>query len=326
MDTQIIDVKNISRFKKEKYIASLSEDDFRDQVIRPLFLRLGYKDGRDLCGPSEEGKDAVFYELNRLGQKEYLAVQTKRGKLNMASKASQNLISAIVQLQTALATPIALIKEKTTVYPSKVYLCASGKINNTARSHITSETRDTRIHFLDSDEVIPLIDEHFPELWLGIDVELLPYLRSLREFIEGARTTSDSNYILGSILSGAASDATYIEINIYRTRILTKKSHGNFIKTHEIEEFPLKDILDKQLNICLLLGDAGYGKTTALYRLAYLQTKKIIETSDEYKIPVVIRASELSKSPHTAVEEYGNYVAKKLANTTRPCFTIQDLN
>ena len=42
--------KALSRFKKERYLLSLSEDAFRDEVVRPLFLRQGLGDGRDLCG------------------------------------------------------------------------------------------------------------------------------------------------------------------------------------------------------------------------------------------------------------------------------------
>ena len=47
-------------FKKQEYLRAFSEDDFRDQVLRPLFLRKGLTDGRDYCGPTEEGKDCLF--------------------------------------------------------------------------------------------------------------------------------------------------------------------------------------------------------------------------------------------------------------------------
>src|SRR2546423_1531959 len=50
----------VSRFKKERYLKQLSEDEFRDRVVRPLLLLRGMKDGRDLCGPDEAGKDSIF--------------------------------------------------------------------------------------------------------------------------------------------------------------------------------------------------------------------------------------------------------------------------
>jgi len=52
--------ESISRFRKERFLRSMTEDQFRDQVVRPLFLRKGLKDGRDLCGIDEEGKDCIF--------------------------------------------------------------------------------------------------------------------------------------------------------------------------------------------------------------------------------------------------------------------------
>lgn len=33
--------QSISLFKKQRFLSSLSEDDFRDRVIRPLFYRTG---------------------------------------------------------------------------------------------------------------------------------------------------------------------------------------------------------------------------------------------------------------------------------------------
>lgn len=40
--------KTLSRFRKQRFLMSLSEDAFRDRVIRPVFLRQGLQDGRDL--------------------------------------------------------------------------------------------------------------------------------------------------------------------------------------------------------------------------------------------------------------------------------------
>ena len=81
--------ENISRFKKDRYLLSLSEDDFRDKVVRPLFLRSGYSDGRDLCGPMEHGKDTVFSETDKLGLSSFTAVQTKKGNLNLSGNSAK---------------------------------------------------------------------------------------------------------------------------------------------------------------------------------------------------------------------------------------------
>ena len=40
--------------------------------------------------------------------------------------------------------------------------------------------------FLDSDELIPLIDEHYPDFWFGIDAELAPYFAAIKSRMESA--------------------------------------------------------------------------------------------------------------------------------------------
>ena len=91
----------IPRTRKEKCLQELSEEDFRDKLVRPLFLRRGFTYGSETCGPDEEGKDTVLLTKNQLGMLEVWVIQTKKGKLNLASKARQNVITAAVQLQTA---------------------------------------------------------------------------------------------------------------------------------------------------------------------------------------------------------------------------------
>src|SRR6185436_7071254 len=138
----------ISRFKKERFLRSLSEDEFRDRVIRPLFYRLGLKDGRDTCGPTEEGKDAVFLSEDPLGEFDVIAVQTKKGSLTLAGSARDNLLTATSQLRTAAETLIHFPKAKRKALPSKVYLAASGKINSAARKHIVDEIKSANLRFL----------------------------------------------------------------------------------------------------------------------------------------------------------------------------------
>src|SRR5687767_14883174 len=112
----------VSRFKKLRFLLELSEDDFRDRVVRPLFLRQGLRDGRDTCGPTEHGKDAVFLADNALGLQEVYVVQTKKGPLTLARKATHNIVDATTQLKTALATRVVFVATKEKKYPDKAIL------------------------------------------------------------------------------------------------------------------------------------------------------------------------------------------------------------
>lgn len=119
-----IDPSTISLKAKLEFLGRFSEDEFRDQVVRPLFLRLGFSDGRDLCGPAEEGKDALFTKVNPLTDFDIWVIQTKKGKLDLSSKVQSNVVAAITQLQTALATRCPLTGSKVSRLPDKVVLWA----------------------------------------------------------------------------------------------------------------------------------------------------------------------------------------------------------
>src|SRR5205807_8364206 len=82
----LLHAQQMSRFKKERHLLQLSEDDFRDLVVRPLLLRLGLQDGRDLCGPDEEGKDTIFFQHDVIRKRIMIALQTKKGNINMSRK------------------------------------------------------------------------------------------------------------------------------------------------------------------------------------------------------------------------------------------------
>jgi energy-coupling factor transporter ATP-binding protein EcfA2 len=321
-----MDVASIPRQKKDAFLRQMSEDDFRDRLLRPLFYRLGYKDGRDLCGPFEKGKDAVFLDENRLGKTDVIAVQTKKGNLTLASKASASIITAITQLRTALETQIAFPQEKRKVLPSKVFLCASGRINDGARTHICDTITDPRITFLDSDDLIPLVDESFPEFWLHIDADLQPYFRAMKELVEGKPLVHGNAPVFRSdILIGAATDANYIELTVFRTTLKTQKIAGQMQQRPVIEDLNIEQLIKRKEQRILLLGEAGAGKSTALLRLAYQAARRGVTSARGYRIPVLLQATDLSKNPSQDIEVQIDSYTRQVSGASRPCFTHDDL-
>lgn len=326
MSSLISSPENISRTKKEKFLINMTEDRFRDEVIRPLFYRIGYEDGRDVCGPLEKGKDAIFTERDRLGMTNLVAVQTKKGNLNLARKANENVVVAITQLKTALETSIPLLNVKKKSYPSRVFLCASGKINDHAKHHILDEIKDPRVNFLDVDELIPLIDENLPELWLGIDAQILPYFRALKELIEGEPTKKNGdNPFRIDVLMSAATDKSYIPLNLYKAAPKQKNEQGKIITIPDFEEIEVTSVTTRQARKILILGDAGSGKSTALHRIIYKTVERGIQSASNYQIPILIRAVDLASEKGISLVEYCDQATKKLAKVQNPCFTTKDL-
>ncbi len=316
----------ISRLKKEIFLKNMSEDKFRDDVVRPLFLRQGLEDGRELCGPHEEGKDTLFVATTPLGMREVYVVQTKRGNLNLSSDVSQNVITATTQLKTALETPVTFTGSREKKWPSHAILCASGKINPSARKQIVDEVKDPRLSFMDADDLIPRIDSLYPELWLGIDADLFPYLRKLRKAIE----ESDSALALSDVLpSGstpsAATDAMFVPLHLNRPLLKVKRISGKTVRVPDFVQIPIEGLLKSKDKNILILGEAGAGKSTSLRRIAYKMAEQSMSETSRTRIPIILRAIDIASSEQSVVELCANETAR-LSLSGKPCFSSESLS
>ncbi|MBU1923678.1 MAG: NACHT domain-containing protein [Candidatus Omnitrophica bacterium] len=322
----MIDPSIISRFKKEKFLRELSEDDFRDLVVRPVFLKSGFKDGRDFCGADEEGKDCLFVETNSLGQNLFYVVQTKKGTLNMTKKASSNITTAVTQLKTALATRITLTETKQKVFSNFAMLCASGKINDKARRYICEEVNDTRILFSDIDSLIPMIDKSYPELWYGIDAHKMPYLRSLKNSL----IQFNENMVLSDSISinqklTAVTNEIYVPLKVSFTSYRLRRHKGQTLREPKIEEIPAEVLLASKKNLILILGDAGAGKSTILRRIAFICCEQSISQEKQLTIPILLRAMDVYKSEKTLIDICAEET-QRIAAAKSACFTAEDLS
>ncbi|MFQ5999116.1 MAG: NACHT domain-containing protein, partial [Candidatus Bathyarchaeia archaeon] len=289
-------------------------------------VRRGLKDGRDVCGPLEKGKDAIFVAIDQLDMSDVYVVQTKRGNLNLARKASQNIVEAITQLKTALATKVIFISTREKKLPSKVVLCASGKINDSARQHILDQVDDPRIIFMDSDDLIPSIDEIYPELWFGIDAQILPYLRALKQHVEVSSESLPMAEVLPQEgMLGAATDKMFVSLRLWRPFLKLKRERGKVERVPEFEELPIIGILGKRARLVLILGEAGSGKSTSLKRLAYVLAEKAIQGHETLMIPVLLRASDLCRTGRLSLVEICANETKRLAGSSTPSFSIKEL-
>lgn len=281
----------IPREEKKSRLARMSENDFRDRIVRPVFLARNCRDGRDFHGPDEDGKDVVFIEDDKFGQPRVICVQTKKGNLTMASDASANIETAVTQMRVALNTQISLLESREKRYPDEVYLCASGKINKRAIEHIVSElARERGIRFLDAESLIDIIDKHCPQVWHGISVEVFAHYDSIRKHVE--HSASDI------IAPSAASDNTFVQLTFYRPKPRRVKRHHRVSDELGFEELRVHDLISQ--NMVLVVGDAGSGKSTALWRVAYEIVQRDRGKGD--RIPAIVSARDLNIAQPTVTD------------------------
>ena len=288
---------SIPRSEKQKRLSIMLESEFRDRIVRPVFLAHGYSDGRDVHGADEEGKDLVFVDIDRFGRERVICVQTKRGNLNMAAKHNKNISNVATQLNMALATQVSIVERKRKYYPSEIFLCASGTINTRARNYITSElSSNTQIHFLDGDSLIDLIDKKCPELWHGITIDVFAHYDAIRKHVES--TSSDA------IGNNAANDETFVQLRLYRETLKRKKHSGQIYQEVELEELTVPQLMARPPGITLVVGEAGSGKSTALWRFAYEIVRR--DAGRGERIPVVISARTMDLQ----TSEVANFIAE----------------
>ncbi len=315
----------ITQAEKERYLASLSEDDFREKVVRRLFKRLGFADGRDLCGPEEQGKDAVFFEEDRFGTRSLICVQTKKGSITLSSDSQKNLHDIRAQVRTALESPFKCVQTKSAMYPARVYLIASGRINQAARDWITANAgNDARIQYLDRDDLIRSLDTSCPEIWLNITADVFPYLHALSRLVEDQALVGLTSASVAGIKSYyAASDSAFVDLKLIRSVSRTEKLHGRFTEKFEFEEASLSSLVTMRAERLLLLGDAGTGKSTLLVRAAYLMARAGAAGKKDYRVPVLLRAGDLSGD--VELLESMQIAIDQLVGVPTSAFTIDDL-
>lgn len=320
--------ETISRFKKHRFLLQMSEDQFRDEVVRPLFTRQGFADGQDLCGPHEKGKDALFVARDNLGIEDVYVVQTKKGNINLARKAYENLLEAVTQLKTAAQTKVTFIKTKKKQLPVKVILAVSGKMNEAAREHIVHEIDDPRLLFLDSDDLIPKIDKLLPELWLGIDANIAPYLRKLKQVIESAdETLAIAELLPRESQIAVATDNGFVLLQLYRMTTRFKRESGKVIREPHLEQLPVTGLLKRKKRLFAIFGSAGSGKSTSLKRIAYvLATRGLKFDSDEKPtIPILLRAPAIAGNLERSLVEICDAESRRLTELSQSVFSAQDL-
>jgi NACHT domain len=314
----------IPSFKKLQFLKSMSEDEFRDRVVRPFYILRNLEPGKDLCGPDEEGKDCYFFGSDTVRGRILYAIQTKKGDLRMSQAARDNVTNAATQMKTALETQIKDGVTKQAYWPDCVLLVASGTINAPAERYIADHVKDTRIVFLDGPRLIPQIDRLMPELWLGIDVKTLPYLKALRDDLIRQSDTIDISHLgIGADVGSPITDDTYVQLYLNRLNPAAEQMGGTK-KTQLWEELPVQHVLRRKERLILMTGNAGAGKTTSLRRLALILVQEALASNEAKEIPVFLRALEIVHSNGRLVDTAA-MAASKLSAESSHCFSLKEL-
>lgn len=277
---------NISLEKKQRVLDKIPAEEFRSRFIRPLFIRLGYEDARKISRTNGADKAMLFFEEMKLKKRlRFVAVEGVAGNVNTTPKSSAKLEQLIDEVKELRKQPISVAGRRKPSYCNEIFLCASGGINDKAREAITERTGDTGIIFVDGKSIINYVDNYCPEIWEGLSEDVFLYHDAIRKRVEGS--------IDRRLFGLKANDKQYVPLDIYRLSIKAGKvRRGEIKETPHTEKLEVGDILEKSGDCRLVvLSDAGMGKTTLLWRIAYEAATR--KRKQAFK-PLVLEAKDIA--------------------------------
>ena len=184
----------------------MNETEYTNKVIIPLLKHMGYMEVTYNHGIDEFGKDIVFSEYDRFGNKKYHAAQVKDGNISGGNKSDINDI--INHIQNAFNVEFPDFITKTSVSISDFFLITSGEFRGNAKTKLLSDKRlqtdKHRIHFYEGHN----IEELFEKSYRDIRELYVAQLNELHRNIEVA------NAIQGILSSGGYIIGKYVDYNL----------------------------------------------------------------------------------------------------------------
>ena len=149
-----------------EYLDGASEDDLLEQVLVPLFRRLGFEriyvpGHRDKA--LEYGKDLWMRFTLPTGNRLYFGVQAKRGTIDASGKTrtgNANVAELLNQITMMLGHAIFDPDANREVLVDHAFLVAGGTITKAARNWLGAQldaSRRSQIMFLDRDDILRLV-------------------------------------------------------------------------------------------------------------------------------------------------------------------------
>jgi len=144
----------------------MNEEEYTTQIVMPLLRQVGYSEVRYNHGIAEFGKDVVFCDYDRFGNKIYYAAQIKAGDLSGNNKGKVDDI--INHIDRAFNYPFDDLITKSKVMLSHFFVIISGRFTDNARILIIENLRLRlyihRLHLYEGNHIDQLATRAFREL------------------------------------------------------------------------------------------------------------------------------------------------------------------
>jgi hypothetical protein len=207
----------------------------------PRVQEVEYRHGKD-----EMGADFVFSRLGEVFHDiEYIGVIAKIGKI------VQDYSDVERQIKECEIERFFNNGRKK-VHISEIWVIATGQISNGAQQKIYEEYKTRKIIFVDADRLSYLIDQHLPNYWTDVSLEIGDFLHSI--------WTSNDRLDKSLSLITSQNERFYIDQDLFETEEFDRKKRKP----------PRKVDIHEQINrhsVLLIEGGMGSGKSKLLRSL-----------------------------------------------------------
>lgn len=261
------------------------EDQFRLEVVKPLFQQMGFE-VFDRQGSDEFGKDLILRKSTDFGD-EWTAVIVKSKDITNTSRAKEKAVVYDVKRQVSQCWDLNLAPT-TECFPNKVLLVTCGTISTNAQHEIqNSHDKNRNLSFISREQLVPLLDAHYREVWESERPLKARYLQSLKKRIEAL---TDFKLEPGAIVGT-------IGVNCVRKiRSEDKLLRSSLLAPHEVV---------KAARFNWIQGSTGSGKTFSVWSSCQQQLDIIAKKSvreEQIQIPLVIYVSGLELDQTASIE------------------------
>lgn len=275
----------ISQIKKE-----LDRIDKELEQVHPLLKMLftkmpSVKQIEYKQGPHENGADFVLSSENEmLGEREYIGVVVKKGKI---TKTSHDVDSQIEQCLTLRR----FVSGKKEIRLDEIWVVTPKTISNSAQEFFCAKYLTSKIKFLDGDKLAQLIDKFIPSYFEGLPVRVNTYVIKTRERLE---VCEQNSHLSLQDFGGLNFNPELIASERIKYKENTHSQNRKRISTN------IQAVLKKKSAI-LVEGPMGSGKSTLL-RTTALEMLRAENVADNEQIPIFLTFRELIEEHEASLE------------------------
>jgi hypothetical protein len=328
--------------EKLQFLRNFKETALIENVIRPLFEKMGFQNITLTHGLQEHGLDLVCFEQDKFGEREYIGIQVKAAKIHGSAGKKENASEIFTQAQQAFTHSFIDINDNKEKRIDKYIVMTSGEITHDARDSICGQLKTQgylkSIQLFDGNKLADLVDQWMPDFFWQEYNYFNRYFNDMKKDFEtikdisaiGQKETVNLEDIYVSLKLEETLRLRDLPMEVEREETAGKIFDEAMIEKRKGRESKTARVIEpetalKQFHRIVIVGAPGAGKTTLLKHLALKNCRENLQKQERITVPIPITLRDFSQSGKS-LREYIDAVFEKYGFPEASKFVEKDLN